>query len=122
MNRYPARLLGSVILASLACMFLAQPAKAENEYLTLEEAGKLGMTVKLKTPKPRVIYAPLRFTEEPQDAQMVIRGEKEKWIANTSMAIKDKTCSAYLAEEYVGKSYILVTLKPGGLAYHVPLR
>ena len=80
-----------------------------------------GMTVKLTTPKPKVVYATLRCTEVPQEAQIVIQNEKGEWIANTSMAIKDKAWSAWLAEEYVGKSYFLVTTKAGD-TYHVPLR
>jgi len=103
-------------------MLLAQPALAEDKYLTLEEAGKLGMKVKLTTPKPKVVFATLSFTEVPQEAQLVIRDDKENWIANTSMALSDKGCSAWLAEEYVAKSYFLVTPKPGGITYHVPLR
>ena len=51
----------------------------------------------------------------------MIQNEKGEWIANTSMAIKDKAWSAWLAEEYVGKSYFLVTTKAGD-TYHVPLR
>ena len=94
---------------------------AEDKYLTPEEAGKLGMKVELVTPKPRVVYATLRCTEVPQGAQIVIQNEKGEWIANSSMAIKDKACSAWLADEYVGKSYFLVTTKEGD-TYHVPLR
>ena len=121
MNRYSATSLGAMALAACAGMFLVPPVSAEDKYLTPEEAGKLGMTVKLTTPKPKVVYATLRCTEVPQEAQMVIQNEKGAWIANTGMAIKDKACSAWLAEEYVGKSYFLVTTKSGD-TYHVPLR
>ena len=122
MNRYATISLGAVTVAACVWVLLAQPATAEDKSsLTLEEAGKLGITVKLVSPKPKVVYATLRSTEEPQDAQLVIQDDKGSWITNTSMAIKDKACTAWLGEQYVGKSYFLVTLKPGGTAYHVPL-
>ena len=115
-------LIGAVILAVCALRFATQSVSADDKYLTREEADKLGMKVELVTPKPKVVYATLRFEELPKDAQLVIRDEKDKWIANTSMAITEKACAAFLAEEYVGRSYFLVTDKPGGHTFHVPLR
>ena len=115
MNMYRATILGAVFLVMCALRFLLQPASAEDKYLTLEEAGKLGMKVELVTPKPRVYYATLHLTEVPQDVQIVIRDEKMNWIASANMAIRDNACSAWLAEEYVGKSYFLVTTKESGV-------
>ena len=122
MKIYSVTLIGVVILAVFAFRFVTQTVSADDKYLTSEEAGKLGMKVTLVTPKPKVIYATLRFSESPQDAQLVIQDEKKKWIANASVAISDKACTAWLAEEYVGQSYFLVTSKQDGLVYHVPLR
>lgn len=123
MNKYSLAFLGAIIVAACAWTFLAQPAAAEDKsYLTLEEAGKLGITVKLITPKPKVVYATLRFTELPHEAQLVICDKNEKWIGNASMAVNNKACTAWLGEEYVAKSYFLVMLKPGGTGYHIPLR
>ncbi len=79
------------------------------------------MKVELVTPKPKVVFATLRCTEVPQEAQIVIQNEKGEWIANTSMAIKDKACSVWIGEQYVGKSYFLVSTKVGD-TYHVPLQ
>ncbi len=122
MKRYAAAFLGAVTVSAFVWMLPAQPASEKDDYLTLEEAARLGMKVKLITPKPRVILASLEFTEVPQEAQLVIQDDKVRWIANTSMAINDKSCSAWLAEGYLAKSYFLVVGKPGGLTYHVPLR
>ncbi|MFO0872231.1 MAG: hypothetical protein U0935_25165 [Pirellulales bacterium] len=122
MNKYIATLLGLVIAALCAWMLPLLSASAESKTLTLDEAGKLGMKVELVTPKPRVIYATLRFAEVPQEAQLVLQNGKGEWVANTSMAFTDNACSAWLAEEYVGKSYFLVTPKLSDTTYHIPLR
>lgn len=121
MNKYRATFVGVVIVAAFAFSYVMQSALADDKYLTLAEAVELGMKVELVTPKPKVVYATLRCSETPQDAQIVIRNEKGDWIANTSMAIKDNACSAWIGEEYVGKSYFLVSSKAGD-TYHVPLR
>ena len=122
MNRYTAMFFSSPFVAAFAWMLLTQSAAAEDKSLTLEEAGKLGIKVELSTPKPKVVYAILRFTEVPQEAELVIRNEDQKWIANAKVAISDKSCSAWLAEEYVARSYYRITPKTGGHTYHVPLR
>ncbi len=119
---YRAALLGAVIVATIVLRFITQPVLADDKILTKEEAEKLGLIVELVTPKPSVVYAKLRFPEEPQGAQLVLRDDKDKWVANTSMKVSDKSCTAWLAEEYVSRSYFIVTTNADGHSYHVPLR
>lgn len=121
MNSYRAMILGAVIVVVFAFRLVTQPSLAVDTYLSTNEAVELGMKVELVTPKPNVVYATLHCKELPQDAQIVIQNETGAWIGNTSMAIKDNVFSAWIGEEYVGKSYFLVRTKAGD-TYHIPLR
>ena len=97
-------------------------APAETKDLTLAEATKLGMKVELVEPKPKVVYATLKFVDEPKDALLVIQNNKGDGIANTSMAIHDNSVSAYLAEEYVARSYFYITPNSGKTFYRFSLK
>src|SRR5687768_15875450 len=94
-----------VAVAVCACTFVAQAASAEDRSLTREEAAKLGVTVELSEPKPKVVFATVRFAASPREAELVIRDGNERWIANAAVAVGDKACSLWLAQEYVAKSY-----------------
>ena len=99
-----------------------QSAPAETKDLSRAEATKLGMKVELVEPKPKVFYAILKFVDEPKDALLVIQNKKGEWIANTSMAIHDHSVSAYLAEEYVDRSYFYIAPKSGKTLYRFSLK
>ena len=109
-------------LIAVVCILLAQATYAQNLDLTPPEAAKRGIRVELVTPKPKIVQATLHFTNLPPDVSLVIRDAKDGFIAVASLAMSAKSCSATLSEDYVGRSYFLISTKPGEPSLQIPLR
>lgn len=123
--------VGFVVTIITVCAWLLQsqhaladdePSPVVQKDITLEEAGKLGIEVKLIEPKPNVVYATISCAEPPHEVLLVIHDKHNEWIANTSLANKDKACNAWLLGDYVRKSYLRVLLKKDGPTYVFPLQ
>jgi hypothetical protein len=110
------------LLLAVACLLLPQATHAQNLELSAAELAKRGLRVELVEPKPKIIYATLHFTTPPSEVSLVIRTAKDDFISVASLALTTKSCAATLSDEYVGRSYLLVTIKPGEPALQIPLR
>jgi hypothetical protein len=110
------------ILAIGICLFALRPAEAEDtKYLTKAEASKQGIKVELTEYRPKVFNVTIQYATVPKSAELVIRNEKDDWVATVPMAIADKSSSVSLLQEYVTRSYFYVH-NTDNTGYQLPVR
>jgi hypothetical protein len=120
MFRYALAFIALVVVG--VCLFMLRSADAEDvKILTTKEASGLGIKIELSEYRPKVFNATIRYAKEPKSADLVIRNEKDDWIATVPMAVSDNVSSVSLLEEYVTRSYFYVH-NNDNTGYQFPLR
>lgn len=120
MLRYAVTLVA--LLAIGVCLFAFKSADAEDtKYLTKAEASSQGIKIELTEYRPKVFNVTIQYATAPKTAELVIRNEKDDWIATVPMAVSDKSSSVSLLQEYVTRSYFYVH-NDNNTGYQLPLR